>query len=192
MKNRLFVITVTMLLMVWHAPAMAFLDYLFGGDSSRGAVENSAIGDLRAWYTGNPIYQFNPYYSNNSQTDPLAQPPGLMPQQQQPSPSQGATAGAQPQPSIQYVPPQGPPQAAYGYGQPGPAQQYGGQYQPQYQPQAQPQYQPQAQPQYQPQAQPQYQQQAPAYQNQPMAQQPYQQMPMQGAPAGQPQGYYGN
>ncbi len=61
-------------------PAYAFLDYLFGGSQGRDAIDNSAVGDLRAWWTGNPAYQFNPYYS---------------PQQQNPVQNQGAQGGQQ-------------------------------------------------------------------------------------------------
>ena len=39
MKNRLFAVTVIMLVVVWNAPAMAFLNYLFGGSSNEGAIE---------------------------------------------------------------------------------------------------------------------------------------------------------
>lgn len=87
-------------------PAHAFLNYLFGGDSSREAVENSALGDIRAWWTGNPVYQFNPFYSGQMPQAPQGQ-----------SPSSGY--GQQSAPSMQYVPPQQAPPAQYGqYGQP--------------------------------------------------------------------------
>ena len=51
----LFLITSTV-------PSYAFLDYFFSGSASRDAIDNSALGDLRAWWTGNPGYQFNPYW----------------------------------------------------------------------------------------------------------------------------------
>ena len=40
---------------------MAFL-----GGASRDAIDNSALGDLRAWWTGNPGYVFNPWWSGPS------------------------------------------------------------------------------------------------------------------------------
>ncbi|AFM22830.1 hypothetical protein [Desulfomonile tiedjei] len=84
-------------------PAHAFLDYFFSGSASRDAIDNSAVGDLRAWWTGNPAYQFNPYYSGN------ANPQQQQQQQQQQVPQY-------PQPSMQFYPPQQAPQAA-GYPQ---------------------------------------------------------------------------
>jgi hypothetical protein len=100
-------------------PAHAFLDYLFGGSASRDAIDNSAVGDIRAWWSGNPAYQFNPYYS---------------PQQQNPAQNQAAQGGQQmgaPQaqaPNVNYHPPQGAQQPYYGQPQAGPQgmQQYQG------------------------------------------------------------------
>jgi hypothetical protein len=130
--------------------SFAFLDYLFSGSSSRDAIDNSAVGDIRAWWSGNPAYQFNPYYSGT-------QNPGQAPVQQPQQPAQP------PQPTINYYPPS---QSGSQYEQP--------QYQPQYQPQAIPQQQAQygyGQPQQQSyQAQPGI----PQYPQQQMAPQPYQ------------------
>ncbi len=50
-------------LMTSTVPSYGFLDYFFSGSASRDAIDNSAVGDLRAWWTGNPGYQFNPYWS---------------------------------------------------------------------------------------------------------------------------------
>jgi hypothetical protein len=139
--------------------SFAFLDYLFSGSSSRDAIDNSAVGDLRAWWSGNPAYQFNPYYSGT-------QNPGQAPGQQPQQPAQP------PQPIVNYYPPSqsGSP---YQYEQP--------QYQPQYQPQAMPQQQAQygyGQPQQQALQPPQQTYQAqpgiPQYPQQQMAPQPYQ------------------
>lgn len=132
------------------APSHAFLDYLFSGSASRDAIDNSAVGDIRAWWSGNPVYNFNPYYSGAASMNQQQQ----QGQQQQPS--------MQPQASINYVPggqggydtSQQP--GSYGYQgyAPGAVQQqqpmYGAaqppvQPQPQYYPQ-----QPQGQPMYQP------------------------------------------
>jgi hypothetical protein len=109
-----------LILSIVIAPTLShgFLDYLFSGSASRDAIDNSAVGDLRAWWTGNPAYQFNPYYSGPAQPQ---QNPGQN-QAQQP---------AQAPPQINYYPPQGggypqPAQqqySAYPQGQPQPAQQ---------------------------------------------------------------------
>ena len=178
--KKILLLTVIALVMASAVPGYAFLDYLFSGGSSRDAIDNSALGDLRAWWTGNPAYQFNPWWTptpGSGQAAPDAQSPGAQgsytvggpqtagQQYQQPAgyssffPSQAA-----PQPYGQY-----PPQQA----QPG----YGG-----YAPQAVPQYQPtpqqyQAMPQ-QYQAAPQ-QYQAMPQQYQAMPQQQYQAMPQQ-------------
>jgi len=108
------------------APGHAFFDYFFGGSQTKDAIDNSAVGDLRAWWTGNPAYQFNPYYSGNANP---AQPdsgmsnaremqgstPPMAMQQQQYQP--------QPQSNVTYFPQQGqqqysaPPQGQY-QGQP--------------------------------------------------------------------------
>lgn len=86
--------------------SFAFLDYLFSGSSSRDAIDNNVVGDLRSWWSGNPAYQFNPYYSGAQQ---FGQNQG----------QQAAQPAQPPQPTINYYPPS----------------QAGGQYQPQYQPQ---------------------------------------------------------
>ncbi len=152
-----FIIVLTILIqLAFVAPGHAFLDYLFSGRQSRDAIDNSMLGDFRAWWTGNPMYQFNPYYQPN-QVNPQGQqggfPGGAAPQAQAPQnqppvvnyypPQQGvpgpygqiAPQGAQPT----YGPPAGSPQQ-YQMMQPGmqqyppPAQTY--QYAPQsnYQP----------------------------------------------------------
>jgi len=115
-------------------PCHAFLDYLFGGSQTRNAIDNSALGDLRAWWTGNPAYQFNPFYSGSANPGQAASgmtgarnmqgsfsPMGTQPQ---------GNYQPQPQPNVTYFPPQG--QQQYGYG---PAQ---GQYPAQAQYQGQP------------------------------------------------------
>jgi hypothetical protein len=131
--QKLFLTALSFILLFSASPSYAFLDYLFGGSSSRDAIDNSAVGDLRSWWTGNPAYVFNPYYS---------------PQNALQAPKQGAQQQAAPDPTVNYVPQQGAPVTQYypptQYQQPqGPAN-----YPPQYAPQ-QPvaQYQP-PQPQY--------------------------------------------
>jgi hypothetical protein len=149
-------------------PGYPFFDYFFSGGASRDAIDNSAVGELRAWWTGNPIYNFNPYYAGQQQQPPSG--PQGQPQQET----------GDPQPSVNFYPPQS--QGAY-YGQGAPQggqpmynnpggyqQQYGGAPVPQYQAQ------PQA-----------YQQPPQGYQQPPQAYQ-YQQAP-QGYTAAQPQAY---
>jgi hypothetical protein len=132
-------------------PGHCFLDYFFGGSATRDSIDNSAMGDLRSWWTGNPAYTFNPYYSGNS-------PVGQGGQGQSGSPDFSGAGLQQPfqqqyqQPQTNYYQPQ---QQQYGYGQqPSQApQQYQAPYQPQMSQQPQPQqYQaPQQQPQFYPQ-----------------------------------------
>jgi hypothetical protein len=93
------------------APAHAFFDYLFGGAASRDAIDNSVIGDVRAWWTGNPAYTFNPYYSPQQQ-NPL--------QSQAPQRQQMGAPQVQP-PNMTFNPPQGSQQPYYG--QPDPNEQ---------------------------------------------------------------------
>ena len=164
-------------LMTSTVPSYGFLDYFFSGSGSRDAIDNSAVGDLRAWWTGNPGYQFNPYWSGpqpnqqqGQQTNPLnpASTQGYSPMG---SPSAGTP---QAPPTVNYYPQQAPGQPAQGM--------YGGTPQ-QYQ-QAPQQY--QASPQ-------QYQQVPQQYQAPP---QQYQQVPQQYQPApsayqGAPQAYQG-
>jgi hypothetical protein len=172
---------VLMCMITVAVPAHAFLDYLFGGSQSRDAIDNSAVGDLRAWWSGNPAYQFNPYYS---------------PQQQNPTQGQAAQGGQQmgaPQvqpPTVNYYPQQGGQQPYYGQPSAGPqgmGQQYQGapqgyQQMPAQHYQAMPQqYQPAPQS-YMPPGQPPAQYPSQAYQ-QPLPQQQYQAAP-QGYPAG--------
>ena len=194
MKKLIFVLIVLTPLAI-AAPGYTFFDWLFSGGASRDAIDNSALGDLRAWWTGNPGYQFNPWWSGPSNPGAQGMTPG--------APSYGPQAAypQMPQPNISYSPPQGAPA---GYGQP---MQPGGQ---QYQtapqgisgasaispclnirqtPQAY-----QSAPQYQPMPQtyqpaPQSYQAAPQMMQQPMAQQGY--PGMVGAPQMAPQGSYG-
>lgn len=146
------------------APAHAFLDYIFGGSASRDAIDNSAVGDLRAWWTGNPAYTFNPYYSPQQQN----------PVQGQASQRQQMNAPQVQPPNMTFNPPQAGQQPYYGQTDPNeqamPQQQS---YQQQYQqtPQAYQQVLPQQQ------------------QYQPMPQQ-YQAAPQQYLPPGQPPGQY--
>jgi len=170
--------TAIVLMMASAVPSYAFLDYLFSGSASRDAIDNSALGDLRAWWTGNPAYQFNPYYSGPTPGTGQAGPGG------QPAGGQGSYSVGGPQAPAQQLQQQPgasyyPPQAPQGYGQypQQPAQPgYGS-----YAPQAGPQYQPTEQ-QYQ--AMPQQYQAAPQqYQAMPQqyqaAPQQYQAMPQQ-------------
>lgn len=97
------------LTLVAASPGHCFFDYLFGGAASRDAIDNSTVGDLRAWWTGNPAYQFNPYYS------------GSNPQQGQQQGGQQMQAPPVQQPYINYVPPQANQPNAYGNAQQPPA-----------------------------------------------------------------------
>jgi hypothetical protein len=180
----LFLITSTV-------PSYGFLDYLFSGSASKDAIDNSAVGDLRAWWTGNPGYQFNPYWSGNQpanqqqgqQTNP-ASPQGYSPMG---PPSVGAPQA--PPPSVTYYPQQAP-QGAYGQAPPGEPTQsmYGGVPQ-QYQ-QAPQQY--QAGPQQYQQVPQQYQAPPQQYQQLPQQYQPTpQQYPAPSAYQGAPQAYQG-
>ncbi len=109
-KRVLFLVTALTVLAV--TPSHAFLDYLFSGSASRDAIDNSAVGDLRAWWSGNPVYTFNPYYSGPASTG--------QPQQQQGQQQQVM----QQQPSVNFYP--GGQAGAYGDQQQYPAPQYGG------------------------------------------------------------------
>ncbi len=154
------------------SPSHAFLDYLFSGSASRDAIDNSAVGDIRAWWSGNPVYQFNPYYSG---------PASMQQQQQAQQPQQQQMMQ---QPSVNFYP---GGQADGGYPQP---QQQAGTYGYQgYSPGGA--YQQQPQQQMYGAAQPQVQQPPQYYPPQPQAQ-PVYQTPQQYAPMGQaPQGYPG-
>ena len=194
--KKLLLATAIVLMMASAVPSYAFLDYLFSGSASRDAIDNSALGDIRAWWTGNPAYQFNPYYSGPTPGTGQAGSGG------QPAGGQGSyTVGGPQAPAQQFQQPGAsyyPPQAPQGYGQypQQPAQPgYGS-----YAPQAGPQYQPTAQ-QYQAmpqqyqaapqqyQAMPQQYQAAPQQQYQAMPQQ-YQAMPQQYQTV--PQSYQGS
>ena len=187
--KKLTVLVTVLILSATAVPGHCFLDYLFSGGSSRDAIDNSALGELRAWLTGNPAYQYNPWHSPGPVT-------GTPSGQQGMDLSGGAPPAGMQQPQqapvAQYYPPgQYPQQPPAGYGQ-GYGQPYQGAPQPyqavqqtqqappsyQYEYQAppqpyqqgppvqysQPQGYPQAAPQYQaaPQAYPQYSQQYPA------------------------------
>ena len=177
-------------------PGHCFIDYLFGGSATTDSIGNNVVGDLRAWWTGNPVYNFNPYYSGGNQ-------PGQPNAPTQPGQNMNSLQNApqyyppqNQQPSVTYYPPQGQQYGyAQGQGQPPMQQQYppapqGYQTQPAPPPQAY--YQgpgPQQQQAYQgPQQQQAYQgpQQQQAYQG---PQQGYEQTP-QGDYQGQPDGRY--
>jgi hypothetical protein len=103
MKKIILPVVIVCMLAV-AVPAHAFLDYLFGGSASRDAIDNSAVGDIRAWWTGNPAYQFNPYYSAQQQNPVQGQA------------AQGQQMGApqmQP-PTVTHYPPQDAQQPYYG------------------------------------------------------------------------------
>jgi hypothetical protein len=115
--RKLTALIAVLCVVAFAAPGYAFIDYLFGGSSNTEAIDNSALGDLRAWWTGNPAYQFNPYYSGG----PL--PTGQ--QQGQGGAPPAAGSGQQqymqvPQPPVN---PYGP--SGYGQGVPAGVQQYG-------------------------------------------------------------------
>jgi hypothetical protein len=81
MKKTTLLLTVAALMFV-AVPSYGFLDYFFSGSAGRDAIENTAVGDIRAWWTGNPVYQFNPYYTgapqqqfSGQQAGQAAQPP---------------------------------------------------------------------------------------------------------------------
>ena len=123
---------ILLIMIVSAAPAHAFLDYLFGGDSNAGAIGNSVTGDFRAWWSGNPVYNFNPWYSQTNNAARNLRPGGS---------TYGAAGGSysinqsRPGGYAQGTPPMGqsyyPPQGAQPqYGQPG-----GGYYPPQGMPQ---------------------------------------------------------
>ena len=102
--KKIFVIIVVIVSLSPVTSSFAFLDYLFSGSSSRDAIDNSAVGDLRSWWTGNPAYTFNPYYSGAGMPQGQQQP-GQAPQVAQPQPQQ---------PIINYYPPsQGAPSYPY-------------------------------------------------------------------------------
>ena len=128
MKRNL-VIVIIVVIVSSSIPSYGFLNYLFSGGASQDAVDNSAVGDLRAWWTGNPVYKFNPYLTGPVQ--PVTGTPGAgaqpgMPGQPMPT---GGMASQYPQPTINFIPPQGaanqygqtyqqpPQQMPYGYGQ---------------------------------------------------------------------------
>ncbi len=73
MKKLMFMLIILVPLAV-TAPGHCFFDWLFSGGASRDAIDNSALGDLRAWWTGNPGYVFNPWWSGPS--NPQAQQQG--------------------------------------------------------------------------------------------------------------------
>jgi hypothetical protein len=202
MKKLMFVVIILTPLAI-AAPGYTFFDWLFSGGASRDAIDNSALGDLRAWWTGNPGYVFNPWWSGPSNPGAQGMSPG--------APSYGPQAAypQMPQPSVSYYPPQGSPagygqsmQQPYGQGMTAGVQQYPAAPQ-NYQPAPQYQMAPQA---YQtaPQAYqtaPQYQQMPQTYQSAPQGYQAAPQMMQQpmaqtypgmvGSPQTVPQGSYG-
>lgn len=98
-------------------PSYGFLDYFFSGSASRDAIDNSAVGDLRAWWTGNPGYQFNPYWSGpqpnqqGQQTNP-SNPASTQGYSPMGAPSAGTSQA--PPPTVNYYPQQPPGQPAQG------------------------------------------------------------------------------
>jgi len=129
MKRLAFFAMVVTIIAV-SAPGYAFFDYFFGGSATTDAIDNSVVGDLRAWWTGNPAYTFNPYYTPQSATMGQADPAAAQGQQGGPQYSTGVptmqahSAQQFQQPQMNYY----PPQQQYGYPQqqayPAPPQQY--------------------------------------------------------------------
>ena len=64
--KKLMLVLIVLAQLAITAPGYTFFDWLFSGGASRDAIDNSALGDLRAWWTGNPGYQFNPWWSGPS------------------------------------------------------------------------------------------------------------------------------
>jgi hypothetical protein len=111
-------------------PSYGFIDYLFSGSASRDAIGNSVLGDFRAWWTGNPGYTFNPFWSGNrtNQQQGRQANPTNPASTQRYSPMGAASPGMSPtpQPTVTYYPQQ-VPQGAYGRSVTQPAQPaYGG------------------------------------------------------------------
>lgn len=98
MKRNLALILLLVIVLA-SVPAHGFVNWLFGGSSNRGAIGNSVAGDLRGWWTGNPVYYFNPFYSGG-------QPP---------------VQGNQAAPTVQQY---GTGQGSYSYGPQGGSMQY--------------------------------------------------------------------
>lgn len=118
--KKIFIIVVVFVSLNAVSNSFAFLDYLFSGSSSRDAIGNSAVGDLRAWWSGNPVYTFNPYYSGGNAAMPQGQQGAQtsQPQPQPPTVNYYPPAGGSPYQygQQQYAPQQAAPQQ-YGYGQ---------------------------------------------------------------------------
>jgi len=172
---------IVLVMAAWPSSCPAFLDYLFSGSASRDAIDNSALGDLRAWWTGNPAYQFNPWYTPSQ---PGAAP-GAQGQQQPGQPGSYSITPSTPMGQAPYGQPGAPQyssQPMQGYGQPT----YGGYAQQGMEQQMPQQYQMPAQ-QYP--AAPQYQQMPQQYQQMPQqypaAPQQYQSVPQGYQPMGQ-------
>ncbi len=166
------------LLALSASPSHAFLDYFFSGSGSRDAIDNSAVGDLRAWWSGNPVYTFNPYYSGPAASgQQQQQQQGQQQQVMQQQPSVNFYPGGQPGGYNQQQQP-----GTYGYQgyapgayqQQEPQQMYGAAAPPQYQQPMQYPTQPQAQPVYQVPPQQQYAPMGQAPQGYPGAQGSYQ------------------
>jgi hypothetical protein len=114
------IILLTLAFIPWLAvPGDCFIDYLFGGSATSDAIGNNVVGDLRSWWSGNPVYNFNPYYSGGNQPGQNNQ--GTAGGQNQGAPPQAYNQQNQ-QPSVTYYPPQGQ-QYNYNQGQQQPMQQ---------------------------------------------------------------------
>lgn len=62
MKYRI-ALPMILIIIALATPGHSFVNYLFGGSSDH-AVGNSVVGDFRSWWSGNPVYQFDPFYSS--------------------------------------------------------------------------------------------------------------------------------
>jgi hypothetical protein len=116
MKRFVYLSILVLALLASASPGHAFVDYFFGGSSNSGAIDNSALGDMRAWWTGNPAYQFNPFYSGSGlpgQQNPQAAAANPMGQY---SPQAGSPQNREP--SVSFVPSSGGQPVMQGYGQP--------------------------------------------------------------------------
>jgi hypothetical protein len=72
--KRSAILILAIMLVAFATPGHSFVNYLFGG-SSDNAVGNTVVGDLRAWWTGNPVYQFNPFYSSKGVPQQVVEQP---------------------------------------------------------------------------------------------------------------------
>jgi hypothetical protein len=122
--KKLTVLVTVLMLTATTVPGHCFLDYFFSGSSSRDAIDNSVLGDLRAWWSGNPAYQYNPWHSPGPVTGTPGAPQGA--EMSAGPPQMGGQQPMQPPVSQYYPPGQYPQQAPGGYDQ---GQGYGQQYQ---------------------------------------------------------------